>query len=46
MVREASHHDKEVGGVKWWRALSDEAQDGLMVVGLFLEAFLLFGLMA
>ena len=32
--------------MKYWRALSDEAQDGLMVVGLFLEAFLLFGLMA
>lgn len=31
--------------MKYWNALSDEAQDGLMIAALFIEAYVLFGMM-
>ena len=31
--------------MRYWNALSDESQDFLMIAALFVEAFLLFGVM-
>lgn len=32
--------------MKWWNALTDDAQDALLIAGFFLEAYLLFGVLA
>jgi hypothetical protein len=30
--------------MKYWNALTDEAQDAILVIGLLLECYVLFGL--
>ena len=42
MVRAASHHNKEVGGMKYWDSLTDDAKDFLLIAGFLLEFYLLF----
>ena len=32
--------------MKWWDALTDDAKDLLLIAGFFLEAYVLFVLMA
>jgi len=32
--------------MKYWNALSDDAQDALLIVGFLVEAYILFGVMA
>ena len=30
--------------MKYWNALTDEAQDAILVIGLLLECYILFGM--
>lgn len=32
--------------MKWWDALTDDAKDTLLIAGFFIEAYLLFGVLA